>query len=87
MKTLNIKKELENWLVDYLTNTVHSLKSENCEDFNNWAKSFEKEEAAFLVGMEFVSDFGYDERTEITESEAEEYAQGLLRIIIDNWNK
>ncbi len=85
MKTIKIKKELENWLVDYLTNTVHNLEAEDSDEFNNWAKAFKREEAAFVVGMEFVNDWGYDERTEITEEEAEEYAQSLLKIILDNW--
>ena len=56
MKAINIKKELENWLVDYLTDTVHNLEAKDSDEFNKWAKSFEREEAAFVVGMEFVND-------------------------------
>ena len=85
MKTIKIKNELESWLVDYLTNTVHNLEAEGSSEFNKWAKSFEREEAAFVVGMEFVNDWGYDKRTEINEEEAEEYAQSLLKVILDNW--
>ena len=85
MKSIKIKNELENWLVDYLTNTVHNLEAEGSPEFNKWAKSFEREEAAFVVGMEFVNDWGYDKRTEINEEEAEEYAQSLLKVILDNW--
>ena len=85
MKMINIKKDLENWLVDYLTDTVRNLEAKDSTDFNDWAKSFERDEAAFVVGMEFVNDWGYDERTEISEEEAEEYAQTLLKIILENW--
>lgn len=42
MKTIKIKNELENWLVDYLTNTVHNLEAEGSPEFNKWAKSFER---------------------------------------------
>ena len=85
MKTINIKKELESWLADYITNIVYNLEAEDSDDFNNWAKAFQREEAALVVGMEFANDWGYDKRTEITEEEAEEYAQLLLKIILDNW--
>ena len=87
MKKINIKNELETWLVDYITDTVHNLEAENSTEFNKWAKSFEKDEASFVVGMEFINDWGYDERTEIDESEAEKYAQTLLKVILDNWYK
>lgn len=87
MKAINIKKELDNWLVDYLTDTVHNLEAKDSDEFTKWAKSFEREEAAFVVGMEFVNDWGYDKRTEISEEEAEEYAQTLLKTILDNWYK
>lgn len=79
MKKINIKNELEDWLVYYITDTVHNLEAENSPEFNKWAKSFEKDEASFVVGMEFINDWGYDERTEIDESEAEKYAQTLLK--------
>lgn len=85
MKMINIKKDLENWLVDYLTDTVRNLEVKDLADFNDWAKSFERDEAAFVVGMEFVNDWGYDERTEISEEEAEEYAQTLLKTILETW--
>lgn len=89
MNKINIKNELENWLVDYITNFVHQTESENHSsvEFDNWAKSFEREEAEFVVGMEFTNDWGYDEREEISEEEAEEYAQFLLKIIFENWYK
>lgn len=85
MKTINIKDELEKWLVDYITDTVHKLETGDSKEFNNWAKAFKKEEAAFVVDMEFVNDWAYDKRTEITEKEAEQYALSLLKIILDNW--
>lgn len=58
MKKINIKNELETWLVDYITDTVHNLEAENSPEFNKWAKSFEKDEASFVVGMEFINDWG-----------------------------
>lgn len=63
MKAINFKKELENWLVDYLTDIVHNLEVKDSSEFNKWTKSFEREEVAFVVGMEFVNDWGYDKRT------------------------
>lgn len=85
MKTIKIKTELEDWLIDNITNTIHGLEAENADEFNNWAKAFEREEAEFVVNMEFGNDWGYDTRDEITEEEAVEYAQSLLKTILDNW--
>lgn len=85
MKMIKIKTELQEWLVDYITNTIHGLEAENSEDFNKWAKSFERDEADFVVNMEFGNDWGYDKREEITEKEATEYAQALMQTILDNW--
>lgn len=87
MKVINIKKDLENWLADYITDTIHNLETKDGEEFNQWARSFNREEAAFLVGMEFCNDWGYDKRDEITENEAEKYAQVLLKTILNNWYK
>lgn len=85
MATINIKTELQDWLVDNITNTIHGLEAENSVEFNNWAKSFKREEAEFVVNMEFGNDWGYDTRNEITEEEAAKYAQSLLQTILDNW--
>ena len=85
MKKINIANELKPWLVDYITNTIHDLKAENSEEFNKWAKSFEREEAEFVVNMEFVNDWGYEDRTDITEKEAADYAGTLLKKILDSW--
>lgn len=82
---IKIKTELQEWLVDYITDTIHGLEADNSEDFNKWAKSFEREEADFVVNMEFGNDWGYDKREEITEKEAVEYAQALMQTILDNW--
>ena len=87
MKAINVKEDLENWLVDYLIDTVNNLEVKDSDEFNKWAKSFEREEAAFVVGMEFGNDWGYDKRTVISVEEAEEYAQTLLKKILDNWYK
>lgn len=78
-------KELQNWLSEYITNSIHKLESENSKEFNEWAKSFKKEEAEFVVGMEFINDWGYDEREEIPKEEAIKYAESLIKTIVDNW--
>ena len=85
MKKINIESELKTWLIDYLTNTIHSLEAEDSKEFTQWAKSFEREEAEFVVRMEFVNDWGYDKRTDITEEEAARYADSLLKKILDRW--
>ena len=85
MKPINIKNDLREWLVEYITTTIHGLTTENSIEFNKWAESFEKEEAEFVVDMEFMNDWGYDERENISEEEAAKYAQSLLQKILDNW--
>lgn len=93
MKAIKIKNELKDWLIDYITKEIHSIPLENKDipnddDFINWAKSFEREEAEVLVEMEFIVDWGYDERTEILEDEAVEYAYSLINeMILLNWHR
>ena len=58
MKTIKIKTELKDWLIDNITNTIHGLEAENSDEFNNWAKVFKREEAEFVVNMEFGNDWG-----------------------------
>lgn len=84
METIKIE-DLKEWLVDYITMNIHSMESEESEEFNNWAKSFEKEEAEFVVKAEFVNDWGYDNRNEISIKEASEYAQALIQRILSTW--
>lgn len=84
METIKIE-DLKEWLVDYITMNIHSMESEESEEFNNWAKSFEKEEAEFVVRAEFVNDWGYDNRNEICIKEASEYAQALIQRILSTW--
>ena len=85
MKSIKIKEELREWLVNYITNTIHGLEAENSAEFNKWAKTFKKEEAEFAVNMEFANDWGYDKREEVFEEEASKYAQSLLQQILNNW--
>ncbi len=85
MNKIRIKTELKDWLIDNITNTIHDLEIENSENFNKWAKTFKKENAELVVNMEFINDWGYDEREYITEKEASEYSQILMQRIIDNW--
>ena len=85
MNKIRIKTELKDWLIDNITNTIHDLEIENSENFNKWAKTFKKENAELVINMEFINDWGYDEREYITEKEASEYSQILMQRIIDNW--
>lgn len=85
MKTINIKNELNEWLVKYITNTIHNLYAEDSDEFNKWAENFKESEAKFVVDMEFCNDWGYDEREDIDENEAEKYASTLIQTILDNW--
>lgn len=82
---INIKTELKEWLVNYITNNIHGFESEDSPEFNAWAKSFKKEEALFVVNMEFTNDWGYEKQEEITEEEATEYAHSLIQRIVNNW--
>ena len=79
MNKIRIKTELKDWLIDNITNTIHDLEIENSENFNKWAKTFKKENAELVVNMEFINDWGYDEREYITEKEASEYSQILMQ--------
>lgn len=84
---INVKKDLRDWLVDHITDSIHAIKvvGKPNPEFENWAKNFKREEAAFLVDMEFVVDWGYEERESITEEEAKEYAGALMKRIVDVW--
>ena len=83
-----IKKEnLKNGLINHITDTIHNFKAENFPEFNLWASSFNKEEADFLVNMEYSNDWGYDTRTEIPLHEVEEYKKILLDRILKNWHR
>ena len=68
MNKIRIKTELKDWLIDNITNTIHDLEIENSENFNKWAKTFKKENAELVVNMEFINDWGYDEREYITSN-------------------
>lgn len=84
----NIKiEELKDWIVDEITKTIHGFESddENAKEFLSWAKLFEREEAEFVVGIEFVNDWGYDDRKEIPVEEAADYAHDLMQRIVNCW--
>lgn len=82
---INIKTELKEWLVNYITNNIHGFESEDSPKFNAWVKAFDKEKAYLIVDMEFINDWGYDERESISEEEAAKYAQPLIKRILENW--
>jgi hypothetical protein len=85
MDFIKNNKELQEWLVNYITDSIHGFEAEDSAEFNKWAKNFQKEEAEFVVNMEFGNDWGYDERKEITLKEAKEYANTLMKKILENW--
>ena len=41
---INIKNDLLKWWIDHITNIIHGLKAEDADDFNKWAKIFERAE-------------------------------------------
>ena len=88
METIKFE-QLADWLIDTITERIHKLRVKeewiSKEDFNNWAKSFQREEAAVLVNMEFVVDWGEEERKEIPIEEASSYANKLMQTILDIW--
>ena len=84
MKTIKMN-ELSNWLVTYITDFIHGAQAENAPEFLKWAKFFKREEAESIVKAEFVHDWGYDERSEISEEEAILYARALLERILSSW--
>lgn len=82
---ISIKTELKKWLVNYITKAINSCESEDEEEFNAWAKAFQKENAAIVVDMEFGNSWEYDERESISEEEATKYAQMLIQRILNSW--
>ena len=84
---INVKIDLRDWLVDYITEYIHGIKVEGEPQprFEEWAKNFKQEEAAFLVDMEYVVDWADETREYIPNEEAEEYAGRLIKHILDVW--
>ncbi|MCQ2199844.1 MAG: hypothetical protein MJZ19_09035 [Paludibacteraceae bacterium] len=78
-------REYQSWLIDEVTEIVHNSYVEGNEEFNNWAKNFEREEAEFEVNMEFCVDYMEDDRTEIPMEEAKNYLYSHVKTIIKNW--
>ena len=82
MKTTIKLSSLKYWLIDYITSQIRSLKIKedwiSKEEFNKWAKSFKREEAAFVVNMEYMVDWGNESRSSIPIEEAKVYAGTLI---------
>lgn len=85
MNFIKKDEELTEWLINYITDFIHHCEADDLPAFDLWTKNFKREEAEFVVNMEFINDWGYDERKNIPQNEAEEYAQALIRIILDKW--
>lgn len=89
MKTTIKLSSLKYWLIDYITSQIRALKIKedwvSKDEFNKWAKSFKREEAVFIVNMEYTVDWGNESRTSIPIDEAKAYAQTLIQKITDKW--
>lgn len=89
MKTTIKLSSLKYWLIDYITSQIRSLKIKDDwiskAEFNKWAKSFKREEAAFVVNMEYMVDWGNESRSLIPIEEAKVYAGTLIETIISKW--
>ena len=89
MKTTIKLVSLRYWLIEHITSYIHSLKVKDDwvskDEFNKWAKTFKREEAAFVVNMEYMVDWGNETRSLIPIEEVEKYAQSLIQKIIDKW--
>lgn len=86
MKTIKIQEELNQWLVEYITSSIHSMEAEDSEEFNQWAKSYPREAVQMIVDAECMNDWGYEERSEISEEEAARYAGVLIQRIVSSWH-
>ena len=77
--------ELQNWIIDYITDTIHNLECDNNE-FNEWARSFERDEADFVVGMDMWElEEEIEGKTEFSEEEAVKLAHSFIQKIVDHW--
>lgn len=77
--------DLQNWIIDYVCHTIHNLESDNLK-FNEWAKSFERAEADFVVSMDLWElEEVLKGKTEVSEEEAEELALPFIQKIINHW--
>lgn len=89
MKTTVKLSCLKYWLIEHITKQIQSMKIKedriSKDEFNKWAKSFKREEATFVVNMEYSVDWGDEQRTSIPIEEAKAYAQILIQKIVDKW--
>ena len=76
---------LREWLIDYITDTIHGMKADDFPEFDKWAASFKRDEAEFVVNMEYLVECGDELREEISEDEARKYAEPFLEKILDSW--
>lgn len=77
--------DLQNWIIDYITDTIHNLECDN-KEFNEWARSFERDEADFVVGMDLWElEEDIEGKTEFSEEEAVELAHPFIQKIVDHW--
>lgn len=77
--------EIQNCIIDYITDTIHNLECDN-EEFNEWTRSFEREEADFVVGMDLLKlEETIEGKTEFSKEEAAELALPFIQKIVDHW--
>lgn len=86
MNRIKIQEELSDWLVDYITNSINGFSEEShTKGFIQQAQTFKKEDVQFVVNAEFINDWDYDEREDISEAEAKKYADALIKRITYLW--
>lgn len=77
--------ELQNWIIDYITDTIPNLECDN-DEFNEWTKSFERDEAEFVVEMNLWElEKEIEGKIEFLEENAAELARPFIQKIVDHW--
>lgn len=83
---INIKDDLRDWTIKYILLNIKNFHSDGSSAFNEWIDNFDEELARIAVDLEFINDWGYDEREEVDEVEAMEYAESIMQSILGNWH-
>ena len=76
---------LKQWLVNYIVDEIHAMKSEESEEFNEWATNYKRESAEVVVDAEYIVDWGYEKREEVPVEEAERWGNSLIERILQTW--
>ena len=76
METIKIEN-LKEWLVDYITKSIHESRAKSV-----LAQNFDRKTAEIIVNSEFFNDFGYIDCEEISVEDAKNYAQSFIDRIL-----